>query len=150
MATAARPPAIDSLELANRLRPVLLHLNRHLRREVHKLGVSAGQISILAAVRDTPGIGIADLANREGMSAPSISAHVDRLEAGGLLERRRDAEGDRRRIGLRITAEGQGVLRAVRSRRTAWLAARLESVSPEERERIATSIDALAALLRQP
>ena len=37
----------DSLAVANRLRPVLVHLNRHLRREVHKLGVSAGQVALL-------------------------------------------------------------------------------------------------------
>jgi len=140
---------LDSLDLANRLRPVLLHLNRHLRREVHKLGVSAGQISLLAAVRDHPGIGIADLALREGTSAPSISAHVDRLEAGGLLERRRDGHADKRRVGLHITADGIRVLRAVRSRRTAWLASRLEALSIEQRERIAAATDALEALLKE-
>ena len=141
---------MDSLELANRLRPVLLHLNRHLRREVHKLGVSAGQISLLAAVRDHPGIGIADLAAREGTSAPSISAKVDRLEATGLLERRRDGHADRRRIGLHVTADGAGVLRAVRSRRTAWLAARLEALPAQQRAGIAAAVDGLAALLEEP
>ena len=59
----------DSLAVANRLRPVLVHLNRHLRREVHKLGVSAGQVSVLATIRNHSGIGIAELAAREGTSA---------------------------------------------------------------------------------
>jgi DNA-binding MarR family transcriptional regulator len=142
--------AADSLAVANRLRPVLVHLNRHLRREVHKLGVSAGQVSVLAAIRDHPGIGIADLAAREGTSAPSISTHVNRLEVRGLVARGRSASTDRRRIGLSITAEGIGVLRAVRSRRTAWLAARLASLSPAERQAVAGAIDALDALVRRP
>ncbi len=137
----------DSVAAANRLRPVLLHLNRHLRREVHKLGVSAGQISVLAAVRDQPGIGVAALAALEDMSAPSICAKVDRLEAAGLLTRRR-GEGDRRRVGLHITPEGQGVLRAVRSRRTAWLASRLDALDPAQRASIAAAVDALGALVQ--
>ncbi|MBV9101157.1 MAG: MarR family transcriptional regulator [Candidatus Dormibacteraeota bacterium] len=139
--------AADSVTLANRLRPVLLHINRHLRREVHKLGVSAGQISVLSAVCDKPGIGIADLAAREGTSAPSISGHVDRLEAAGLLERRREESGDRRRIGLHVTTEGARVLRDVRSRRTAWLASRLEALPPAERRRVADAVEALGALV---
>jgi DNA-binding MarR family transcriptional regulator len=141
--------AEDSLALANRLRPVLVHLNRHLRREVHKLGVSAGQVSVLATIRDHPGIGIADLATREGTSAPSISTHINRLEASGLVARGRSASTDRRRIGLSITAEGLGVLRAVRSRRTAWLAARLASLAPAERQAVGDAIDALDALVRR-
>jgi len=139
--------AADPVELANQLRPVLLHINRHLRREVHKLGVSAGQISVLSAVRDRPGIGIADLATREMMSAPSISAHVDRLEAGGLVERRREASGDRRRIGIHATPDGVRVLRDVRSRRTAWLASRLEALPAGERQKLAGAVDALGALV---
>src|SRR2546427_3362340 len=117
----------DPVAVANRLRPVLVQLSRQLRRELHLLGVSAGQVSLLGAIRDTPGIGVADLAAREGMSAPSICSHIDRLEASGLVTRTRDETGDRRRVGLRITAEGARVLRTVRSRRTAWLAARLEA-----------------------
>ena len=133
--------------MANRLRPVLVQLSRQLRRELHLLGVSAGQVSLLGAIRETPGIGVADLATREGTSTPSICSHIDRLEASGLVTRTRDETGDRRRVGLRITAEGERVLRAVRSRRTAWLAARLEALAPEERERIAGAVDALAHLV---
>jgi len=39
--------AADPTVLANRLRPVLLKLNRHLRREVHPLGVTGGQVALL-------------------------------------------------------------------------------------------------------
>ena len=137
----------DTLAIANRLRPVLVQLNRQLRRELHSLGVSAGQVSILGAIRQCPGIGIAELAAREGTSSPSISSHIDRLEAGGLVIRTRAAEGDRRRVGVRITPAGDRVLRAVRSRRTAWLAARLEALGTEDRTRIATAVESLAALV---
>jgi DNA-binding MarR family transcriptional regulator len=139
----------DGVAIANRLRPVLLHLNRHLRRELHALGVSSGQVPILAAIRDRPGIGVADLAASEGTSVPSMSVHIDRLEAGGLVTRRREEAADRRRVGLTLTAEGIRVLRAVRSQRTAWLAERLAALSADERGVIARAIEPLAALVNR-
>jgi DNA-binding MarR family transcriptional regulator len=146
MAASPAAPAA-SLDIANQLRPVLLHLNRHLRREAQSLGVSAGQISILSAIQDRPGIGVADLAVREGTSSPSICTHVDRLESAGFVTRTRESEGDRRRVGLTVTAAGTKLLRTVRSRRTAWLASRLDALQPEERERVAAAIIPLTSLV---
>lgn len=147
--TTSSRPATESVGIANRLRPVLLHINRHLRREAQTQGISAGQISLLAAIEGRPGIGIADLAAREGMAAPSVCTAVDRLQAGGYVTRVRDSGGDRRRVGLAATPEGTALLRRVRSRRTAWLAARLRALSPDERARIADAVDALSALVSQ-
>ena len=42
--------ANDSVTIANRLRPALLRLSRELRREVHSLGVTGGQVSLLAQI----------------------------------------------------------------------------------------------------
>lgn len=141
------PVALDDpVAVANRLRPVLLHLSRHLRREIHALGIGASQVSLLAAINGRPGIGVAELAAREGTSAPSVSNHIDRLEAAGLVTRAR-SDGDRRRVGLACTAEGARVLRAVRSRRTAWLAARLRDLPEEQLRAVDTAIDGLRALV---
>jgi DNA-binding MarR family transcriptional regulator len=146
--TQPAPAKLDAVELANRLRPVLLHVNRHLRREVHALGVSPGQVSILSAVSDKPGIGVADLAGREGTSVPSMSVHIDRLEKAGLMERR-GHEVDRRRVGLTVTPAGKRVLNAVRSRRTAWLATRLQTLSPDQLEAVDAAIGPLSALVER-
>jgi DNA-binding MarR family transcriptional regulator len=137
--------AADPVALANRLRPVLLKLNRQLRRETHSLGVSGSQISLLIDVQKRPGIGVRELAELEGMSAPGMSKAVDRLERAGLL--RREAGSDRRRVGLVVTEEGQRVLRSVKSRRTAWLAARLKRLSAAELAAIEAAIDPLGRLL---
>jgi len=136
----------SALELANRLRPVLLQLNRQLRRETRALGITAGQATFLHLIRTTPGIGAGALAEREGMSAPAMSGYVARLEAAGLVTRTRSGL-DRRRVGLSLTPAGVRVLRAVRTRRTAWLAARLEALAPGEQAAIDASIGPLARLL---
>jgi DNA-binding MarR family transcriptional regulator len=135
----------DPVVLANRLRPVLLKLHRQLRRELHSLGVTAGQVSVLAAIRNTPGIGVRELADLEGMSSPGMSKYVARLEAAGLVGRTVGA--DRRRVGLELTEEAQRVLRSVRSRRTAWLAARLKRLSDDEVEAVDAAIEPLLRLL---
>jgi DNA-binding MarR family transcriptional regulator len=135
----------DPITIANRLRPVLLRLARELRREIHSLGVTGGQVSLLSQVKHNPGITASELAERERVSAPGMSGHLVRLEAAGLIERKR--ANDRRRIGLYLTSEGAKVLRSVRSRRTAWLSARLERLEPAERERIEDALDALEKLM---
>jgi DNA-binding MarR family transcriptional regulator len=136
----------DHVQVANRLRPVLLQLVRELRREVHPLGITGGQVSLLVQIKRRPGIGVRDLAGLERVSPAAISGAVDRLERAGLIERRRDA-ADRRRQGLTVSAAGDRVLRAVKRRRTAWLASKLERLSPEELEAVDAAIEPLTFLL---
>src|SRR2546429_806274 len=121
----------DPVTVANRLRPVLLKLNRHLRREIHSLGVTGGQASLLFTIQRRPGIGVRELAALERMSAPGMSKYVGRLEAAGLIGPEPSAE-DPRRVGPRLTPEAERVLRSGKSRRTAWLATRLRGPSDAE------------------
>jgi DNA-binding MarR family transcriptional regulator len=140
--------ANDPVTIANRLRPALLRVARELRREIHSLGVTGGQVSLLAQIAHSPGITASELAERERISAPGMSGHLLRLEAAQLIERTRAA--DRRRIGLTLTEEGERVLRSVKKRRTAWLVERLKGLTDEERERLESAIEPLERLLERP
>ncbi|MDX6409300.1 MAG: hypothetical protein QOE13_2371 [Gaiellaceae bacterium] len=140
--------AADTTVLANRLRPVLLQLNRQLRREVHSLGVTGGQVSLLVQIKYRPGIGIRELAALERMSVPGMSKFISRLEEASLVQRAPVA-GDQRRVGLTLTPAGQKVLRSVKSKRTAWLSARLRQLGPEELDAIDAAIEPLAHLLAE-
>jgi DNA-binding MarR family transcriptional regulator len=139
---------LDTVAVANRLRPVLLRLNRELRSELAALGVTGGQATLLWLIQRSPGVGLRELAAREGMSAPGMSGHVDRLEAAGLV-RRVQSTLDRRRVGLELTPEGRRVLRAVRRRRTAWLARRLGRLEPAELEAVDRAVEPLLSLLEE-
>jgi DNA-binding MarR family transcriptional regulator len=136
----------DHVQVANRLRPVLLQLVRELRREVHPLGITGGQVSLLVQIKRKPQVGVRELAALERVSPAAISGAVDRLERAGLIERRTNA-ADKRRQGLTVSAAGERVLRAVKRRRTAWLASKLERLSPEELEAIDAAIEPLTFLL---
>jgi DNA-binding MarR family transcriptional regulator len=139
---------IDTLSIADRLRPGLLKVGRELRREAREVGISPEQVSLLVSIKYAPGIGVRELAARERVSPPALSNHVDRLERDGLVSRTPSAS-DRRRVGLTLTDEGQRVLRRVRSRRTAWLATRLRDLSSEELEAVEAAIAPLSRLLHE-
>jgi DNA-binding MarR family transcriptional regulator len=136
----------DPVDVANSLRPALLHLARRLRRELAPLGITGGQAALLYTIRTHPGIGVRQLAELEGVSAPAMTAYVDRLQAAGLLGRRR-SEHDRRRVELELTEAGLRVLRSARRRRTAWLADRLRRLDPEELASVEAALPALRKLL---
>lgn len=141
-------PVNDHVQVANRLRPLLLKLSRELRREAHPLGVTGGQVSLLVQIYRNPAIGVRELAALEGISPAAVSGHVRRLEKAGLLERAEDAY-DRRRQGLVVSTKGVDLLRSVKRRRTAWLAKRLETLSPKELQTVDTTVDVLSRLLEE-
>ena len=141
-----REATLSPNEIAEELRPVILRIGRRLRRETEELGVTSHQATLLWLVRSRPGLSLRELAQAEGISAPSLSAHVDRLEALGLIRRVRSSD-DRRRVGLELTSEGRTTLRRVRARRTTWLANRLGRLSDDDRERIESALPALGSLL---
>ncbi len=136
----------DPLAVANELRPVLLRLSRQLRKETEQLGVTSRQVTLLWLVRGNPGLSLRELAAEEGISAPALSGHVDRLEKAQLIERVRN-EDDRRRVGIALTEEGERLLRRVRARRTTWLADRLRGLDEDEIAAIDAAIEPLGRLL---
>jgi DNA-binding MarR family transcriptional regulator len=54
---------------------------------------------------------------------------------------------DRRRVGLRLTDDGVKLMRRIRSRRTTWLAERMQRLAPAELEAIGAAMPALQHLL---
>ena len=133
------------MAVADRLRPTLLHLSRELRRE-RIAGVSPHQVSLLSSIKYTPGVTVGELAAEERVSTAAMSKRVSRLQRDGFVART-PSETDRRCVGLTLTEEGQRTLRRVRSRRTAWLASRLNALSPAELASVGAAAESLARLL---
>jgi DNA-binding MarR family transcriptional regulator len=136
---------LDAMAVADRLRPTLLHLARELRRE--KIGgVSPHQVGLLVAIKYAPGVTVGELAADERVSTAAMSKRVSRLERDGLVART-PSDSDRRCVGLTLTDEGQRTLRRVRSRRTAWLASRLGTLSRDELAAVGAAVEPLMRLL---
>ena len=143
----AKAPTATALALANQLRPLLLHLARHLRRLVEGTALTGGQVEILSLISRKPGVGINELAGREGISAPSMSNAVDKLETAGLVARARGIAGDRRRVDIAVTPAGARLLRPARGSRTAWLAEQLQRLTPDQMAALEAAVDPLTALV---
>ena len=137
---------VDTVAIADALRPALLRISRELRREARAVGVSPEQVSLLVSIKYSPGIGVRELAERERVTPPALTKHVDRLERDGLVVRTPSSD-DRRRVGLTLTDEGRRVLRRVRSRRTAWLASRLRALTADELAAVEAAVEPLLRLL---
>jgi DNA-binding MarR family transcriptional regulator len=142
---AATKRQLDAMAVADSLRPTLLRLARELRKE-KIAGVSPHQVGLLAAIKYAPAVTVGELAAGERVSTAAMSKRVTRLERDGLVARTK-SESDRRRVGLTLTDDGQRTLRRVRSRRTAWLASRLGSLSPAELAAVGAAAEPLARLL---
>ena len=132
--------------LAEELRPVLLRLSRHLRRESHGTGLSPLDAQLIGAIKHNPGIGVSELADIEQMAAPTMSAHVKRLEEAGFIARDPAACTDKRRTSLGVTRKGDKALDAVRKQRNDWLAARLSELSEKEQQSLLAAIAPLSHL----
>jgi DNA-binding MarR family transcriptional regulator len=87
------------------------HLGQEFTRLFHEYGISGPQYNVLRILRGVGGEGLpcVDIAGRMITRMPDITRLVDRLEAAGLVARRRTEE-DRRVVLVTITAAGLELL----------------------------------------
>src|SRR4051794_5387914 len=111
-------------ELAGGLRLSVTRLARILRQQ-DTGELTARMVSALATVNRAGRITLGELATREHVAAPSVTRVVDKLERAGLVQRSAH-ERDGRVSFVAVTDEGRELIEESRSRRTAWLAARIE------------------------
>ena len=95
--------------------------------------LSGLQLQALLVVHRSPGINLTGMAEQVGAAPSAVSRLCDRLEAAGLLVRRR-ATTSRREIGLTLTPHGYEMLDALSERRFLAIRRVLQRVSPEQRE----------------
>ena len=84
-------------------------------------------------------LSVKDLSERMGLSLPAASRTIDGLLRRGWVERRED-EYDRRMKRVRITEEGSGVVRALDAARLAGLERYAETLTDEQRTRLAAAL----------
>lgn len=132
-------------ELASRLRLAITRTARRLRQDSAP-GLSPTQAAALATIERSGPLTPSELARIERVQRPTISRVTARLGQAGLIERVPD-ELDGRGARLRLTPEGGRTLRELRSRKTAYLAERLERLDPEEQAILAQASEVLERML---
>src|ERR1700733_13315055 len=122
--------------LATELRISVSRLARRLRAERIARGLatelSDTQLGALAALERHDAMTPGELAEHEKVQPPSMTRVIAVLEERGLV-RRAAPPTDRRQVILTVTQAGRDLVQLVRLRREAWLAQRLQELTPEER-----------------
>jgi DNA-binding MarR family transcriptional regulator len=105
-------------------------------------GLGQGHLNALATIFRTGPIRPGDLAQREFVSAPTMTRTLRDLERLGLVSRRPDAS-DGRSILVSVTQQGEHEVLRARSARAELLAELLNKLQPDQ---VATLREALPAL----
>jgi DNA-binding MarR family transcriptional regulator len=134
---------METTSVAAHLRVVLVRTARRLRQEAGT-ELSPSQTAALATIERRGPLTPSELAAYERIQRPTATRVIARLEEAGLIERAADPADGRSSL-VSISREGRALLEAVRTRKDAFLARRLEELDADE---IAT-LERAAEILEQ-
>lgn len=117
---------------ASEIRAATFRLSRRLRQQRAVTTMTDGQFAVLVALKLHGPHTLTALAEREGVTAPSMNRTVNSLEEPGYITRETDA-GDRRKVSIAITEAGLAVVDETVHRRDEWLARVLADVPESDR-----------------
>jgi DNA-binding MarR family transcriptional regulator len=136
-------PLFTHPDLAGRLRLAITRTARRLRQEADS-GLSPSLSSALATIANHGPLTPSEVAALERVQRPTATRIVGRLEEAGLVTRATDPT-DGRSFVIAASPEGHALLRRLRSRKNAYLAQRIGTLTQEE---LATLAEATAILER--
>ena len=129
---------------ATDLRIATFRLARRIRAQRAVDRMSDGQFTVLATLKVHGPHTLGELAERERVSAPSMTRTVNCLADAGYLTRT-PGQDDRRTVRIALTDAGLAVVAETARRGDSWLAASLADLSAEQRATLA----AAAAIMQE-
>ncbi|MEA9999877.1 MarR family transcriptional regulator [Cryobacterium sp. RTS3] len=132
-------------ELSHDFRVANGRLARRLRQEKADNELSASQFSALGSLFFNGPFTLRELSEHERVTPPSMSRTVGALVAAGLVHRAGSTD-DGRKIILTVTDSGRTLMHETRNRRDAWLAVRIDRLSPEQRTVLSAAITVMKEL----
>ena len=133
------------VELVARLRIVIGRLARQLNEASTGEGLTPTQYSVLALIRSRGPLGLAELAELEGLNPTMVSRVIRVLDDAGLIRRTPDP-ADLRAARVEITPDGQQVHEHVRELRTRVLSDCLELLQPNTAQALLAAVPAMEDL----
>jgi DNA-binding MarR family transcriptional regulator len=128
-----------------RLLSAAARLNRWVNRHAD-LELPSAQLRTLALVGDLAPARVGDLAAADGISQPTMTAALGRLETSGLVARTAD-QADARATLVDLTPAGRRALARARAQRTRILSEALVSLPAGRTKDVRTGADVLSRLL---
>lgn len=134
----------DLHELGEALVTTAAAVVRRVPTEGMELSLAATRV--LARIKDNGPSRISDLAAQERSSQPTITNHVKRLEAAGLVQREVDPS-DARAYLIALTPAGTETLAQIRSRLGTNIEPMLEKLTARERKALRSGLEVMQRLL---
>jgi DNA-binding MarR family transcriptional regulator len=134
-------------DLASHLRLTIARTARRLRQEAGT-ELSPSMTAALATIERHGPLTPSEVAARERIQRPTATRVLTRLEELGLIERTPDPE-DRRSSLVAVTPAASELLAELRTRKTAFLAERLERLDSEDRAALERAADILERMLAE-
>jgi DNA-binding MarR family transcriptional regulator len=124
---------------------VIGRLARQLNEASTVEGLTPSQYSVLALIRSRGPLGLAELAELEGLNPTMVSRVIRVLDDAGLIRRRPDP-ADLRAARVEITPDGEQVHTHVRDVRTRVLTDCLKNLPPATAETLLAAVPAMEDL----
>ena len=134
-------------DLAGRLRLTIVRTARRLRQETGT-ELSPSLTAALSTIERHGPLTPGEVATRERIQRPTATRVLARLEEQGLIDRMADVR-DRRSSLLTASKAGRDLLAELRTRKTAFLAARIENLDDEDRATLERAADILERMLAE-
>lgn len=138
-----------TVDVMKSIRRILRAVDVRSKAIARETGLTIPQIVILQAVRDLGEVTTATLSRHADLSAATTVIVLDKLEARGLVTRRRSA-ADRRIVHTALTEAGARMLAAAPPLFDAGFSGRFAALPPAEQARIVAAFGAMADLLDPP
>ncbi|MBA3534565.1 MAG: MarR family transcriptional regulator [Ardenticatenales bacterium] len=141
---------MNEMEVAAHIIEVVPYLSRTIAAEARQtLGdgwFTLVHVRVLAHIRRSGGCSLGDLAERRGVSLPTMSKMVSSLVDKGLITREPDPT-NRRAVIIRLTEAGDQLYMEVLTKLQRNVAADLEKLTAQQCADIVSSLEALADVM---
>lgn len=128
------------------MRRIVKATEENVRKLAETSGLTASQLMVLQVLKLRGETLNGDLAASVDLKQATISILVDKLQQRGLVERRK-GESDRRRVWIRITEEGEAILRDAPDLLQESFLSRFTKLAEWEQASLAAALLKIVALL---
>jgi DNA-binding MarR family transcriptional regulator len=138
----------ESHFIANQLLAIIMPLTRSVAAELRhgEKNLNPAHLGALAMLTERA-CNLSELAEYQGVSLPTMSGSISRLETRGWVERERST-ADRRVVLIKLTPKGQQRFAEMAQRAVAYLVEMVDSLSLEEREIVSSGLTVLQKIFK--
>lgn len=128
------------------LRRIIRANDLHSRRLGKETGLTTPQLVVLRTINERGEQTVSEIGRSVSLSQATVTNILNRLEAGGLVKRKRSSE-DRRRVNVSLTAPAKRLLKAAPMPLQEGFVERFGALAKWEQHQIVASLERVATMM---